>query len=254
MNTLSVILITRNEQANLHDCLSSVKDIAHEIVIVDSSSTDDTLAIASLFNAVISSPTDWPGFGAQKNRALDMATQDWVLSIDADERLTQELRDEIQAVLSNPLGDCYAIPRRSYYCGRLINYSGWNPDFVTRLFKRGTARFSDHLVHERLLTNNPVSKFNSPMLHYSVNNFSQVLHKIDRYSTDSAQQAFSAGKKSSVLNAVLHGFWAFIRTYFFKLGFLDGSHGLAVSISNAEGSYYRYLKLWLLNQKVNRVN
>ena len=254
MNTLSVIVITRNEQANLHDCLSSVKDIAHEIVVVDSSSTDDTLAIASSFNAVISSPTDWPGFGAQKNRALDMATQDWVLSIDADERLTQELRDEIQAVLSNPLGDCYSIPRRSYYCGRLINYSGWNPDFVTRLFKRGTARFSDHLVHERLLTNRPVSKFNSPMLHYSVNNFSQVLNKIDRYSTDSAQQAFLAGKMSSVLNAVLHGLWAFIRTYFFKLGFLDGAHGLAVSISNAEGSYYRYLKLWLLHEKVNRVN
>ena len=254
MNTLSVILITRNEQANLHDCLSSVKEIANEIVIVDSSSTDDTLAIASLFNAVISSPTDWPGFGAQKNRALDMATQDWVLSIDADERLTQELRDEIKAVLSNPLGDCYAIPRRSHYCGRLINYSGWNPDFVTRLFKRGTARFSDHLVHERLLTNSPVSNFTSPMLHYSVNNFSQVLHKIDRYSSDSAQQAFLAGKKSSVLNAVLHGLWAFIRTYFFKLGCLDGAHGLAVSISNAEGSYYRYLKLWLLHQKANRVN
>ena len=254
MNTLSVIVITRNEQANLHGCLSSVKDIAHEIVVVDSSSSDDTLAIASSFNAVISSPTDWPGFGAQKNRALDMATQNWVLSIDADERLTQELRDEIQAVLSNPPGDCYAIPRRSYYCGRLINYSGWNPDFVTRLFKRGAARFSDHLVHERLLTNSPVSKFNSPMLHYSVNNFSQVLNKIDRYSTDSAQQAFLAGKKSSVLNAVLHGIWAFIRTYFFKLGFLDGAHGLAVSISNAEGSYYRYLKLWLLHEKVNRVN
>lgn len=254
MNTLSVIVITRNEQANLHDCLSSVKDIAHEIVVVDSSSSDDTLAIASSFNAVISSPTDWPGFGAQKNRALDMATQNWVLSIDADERLTQELRDEIQAVLSNPPGDCYSIPRRSYYCGRLINYSGWNPDFVTRLFKRGTARFSDHLVHERLLTNRPVSKFNSPMLHYSVNNFSQVLNKIDRYSTDSAQQAFLAGKKSSVLNAVLHGLWAFIRTYFFKLGFLDGAHGFAISISNAEGSYYRYLKLWLLHEKVNRVN
>ena len=92
------------------------------------------------------------------------------------------------------------------------------------------------------------------MLHYSVNNFSQVLNKIDRYSTDSAQQAFLAGKKSSVLNAVLHGLWAFIRTYFFKLGFLDGAHGLAISISNAEGSYYRYLKLWLLHEKVNRVN
>jgi glycosyltransferase involved in cell wall biosynthesis len=254
MNTLSVIVITRNEQANLHDCLSSVKDIAHEIVVVDSSSTDETLAIASSFNAVISSPSDWPGFGAQKNRALDMATQDWVLSIDADERLTQELRDEIKAVLSNPLGDCYAIPRRSHYCGRLINYSGWNPDFVTRLFKRGTARFSDHLVHERVLSKSFIHKMKSCMLHFSMLNFSQVLNKIDRYSTDSAQQAFLVGKKSSVYKAVLHGFWTFIRTYIFKLGILDGSHGLALAISNAEGSYYRYLKLWLLNEKGSRVN
>lgn len=254
MNSLSVILITRNEQANLDACLSSIREIANEIVVVDSNSSDDTLAIAKSYNAVISSPSDWPGFGAQKNRALDLATQDWVLSIDADERLSQALRDEIKAVLSNPLADCYAIPRRSYYCGRLIDYSGWNPDFVTRLFKRGTSRFSDHLVHEKLLTSSPASSLKSPMLHFSVVNFSQVLSKIDRYSTDSAQQAFLAGKKSSVSKAVLHGFWAFVRTYFFKLGFLDGSHGLALAISNAEGSYYRYLKLWLLNSKVNRLD
>jgi glycosyltransferase involved in cell wall biosynthesis len=254
MHTLSVIVITRNEQANLDACLSSVREIANEIVIVDSSSTDETLSIAKSYNAVISSPTDWPGFGAQKNRALDLATQDWVLSIDADERLSKELRDEIRSVLSTPACDCFDIPRRSFYCGRLINHSGWNPDYVTRLFKRGTARFSNHLVHEKLLTNTQAQKLHSPMFHYSVINFSQVLNKIDRYSTDSAQQAFLAGKKSSVLNAVLHGVWAFIRTYIFKLGFLDGSHGLALSMSNAEGSYYRYLKLWLLNQKVDRAN
>ena len=254
MHTLSVIVITRNEQANLDACLSSVSEIANEIVIVDSLSTDETLSIANAYNAVISSPTDWPGFGAQKNRALDLATQDWVLSIDADERLSKELRDEIRSVLSHPASDCYDIPRRSFYCGRLINHSGWNPDYVTRLFKRGAARFSDHLVHERLITKTPPRKLNSPMFHYSVINFSQVLNKIDRYSTDSAQQAFLSGKKSSVLNAVFHGLWSFIRTYIFKLGFLDGSHGLALSISNAQGSYYRYLKLWLLNQKADRAN
>lgn len=254
MNTLSVILITRNEQANLDACLSSVKTIANEIVVVDSMSSDETLAIAKSYNAVISSPTDWPGFGAQKNRALDLATQDWVLSIDADERLSEALCEEIKAVLAHPAADCYAIPRRSYYCGRLIDYSGWNPDFVTRLFKRGTSRFSDHLVHEKLVTSSPALPLKSAMLHFSVTNFSQVLNKVDRYSTDSAQQAFLAGKKSSVSKAVLHGLWSFIRTYFFKRGFLDGPHGLALAISNAEGSYYRYLKLWLLNSKVNRVD
>ncbi|MFM7697905.1 MAG: glycosyltransferase family 2 protein [Limnohabitans sp.] len=254
MNSLSVILITRNEQANLDACLSSIREIANEIVVVDSNSSDDTLAIAKSYNAVISSPSDWPGFGAQKNRALDLATQDWVLSIDADERLSQALRDEIKAVLSNPLADCYAIPRRSYYCGRLIDYSGWNPDFVTRLFKRGTSRFSDDLIHEKLLPNGPVQKLSAPMIHYSFRTFSDVLQKIDRYSTDSAQQAFQSGKSSSVATAVFHGCWAFFRTYFLKRGFLDGGHGLALAISNAQGSYYRYLKLWLLNQKADRAH
>jgi len=254
MNTLSVIVITRNEQANLHDCLSSVKSIANEIVIVDSASTDDTIAIAKSFGAVISSPADWPGFGAQKNRALDLATQDWVLSIDADERLSNALCNEIQAVLSSPHVNCFAIPRRSFYCGRMINYSGWNPDYVTRLFKRGTARFSNDLVHEKLLPEGSIQQLRAPMLHYSVNDFSNVLGKVDRYSTDSALQAFELGKNSSVLNAVLHGAWAFFRTYFLKRGFLDGAHGLALAISNAEGSYYRYLKLWLLQQKADRAN
>ena len=254
MNTLSVIIITRNEQSNLDACLSSVCEVADEIVIVDSFSTDDTLSIAKSYRAVISSPPDWLGFGTQKNRALDLATKDWVLSIDADERLTKELQNEIKAVLSNPLGDCYAIPRRSYYCGHLINYSGWNPDFVTRLFKRGTARFSDHLVHEKLVITGSKQYLKQPMLHFSFIDFSQVLQKVDRYSTDSAQQAFALHKTSSVFNAVFHGAWAFIRTYFLKFGFLDGSHGLALAISNAEGSYYRYLKLWLLNQRVDRAN
>lgn len=254
MNTLSVIIITRNEQANLDACLTSVCEIADEIVIVDSFSTDDTLSIAKSYKAVISSPPDWLGFGTQKNRALDLATKDWVLSIDADERLTKELQNEIKAVLSNPLGDCYAIPRRSYYCGRLINYSGWNPDFVTRLFKRGTARFSDHLVHEKLVITGSKQFLKQPMLHFSFIDFSQVLQKVDRYSTDSAQQAFALHKTSSVFNAVFHGAWAFFRTYFLKFGFLDGGHGLALAISNAEGSYYRYLKLWLLNQRVDRAN
>jgi hypothetical protein len=136
----------------------------------------------------------------------------------------------------------------------MINYSGWNPDYVTRLFKRGTARFSNDLVHEKLLPEGSIQQLRAPMLHYSVNDFSNVLGKVDRYSTDSALQAFERGKKSSVLNAVLHGAWAFFRTYFLKRGFLDGAHGLALAISNAEGSYYRYLKLWLLQQKADRAN
>jgi len=247
MPTLSVILITRNEEANLRDCLTSLGGLAQQVVVVDTASTDRTIEIATEWGATLSQPADWPGFGPQKNRALDLATGEWVLSLDADERLTPELRSEIAAVLANPeKATCFAIPRLSWYCGRFIRHSGWSPDYVDRLFKRGTARFSDDLVHERLIASGPVTKLASPMLHYSFMDFSQVLQKIDRYSSASAQQAFARGKRGSVGKAVLHGLWAFIRTYFIRAGFLDGSQGLALAISNAEGSYYRYLKLWLL--------
>jgi glycosyltransferase involved in cell wall biosynthesis len=251
MKSLSVILITKNEEKNLEDCLASISDIADEIIVVDSNSDDQTINIAKKYGALISTPNDWPGFGKQKNRALSLASKEWVLSLDADERLTKDLLLEIRDVLNAPQSDCYSIPRLSWYCGRFMRHSGWNPDYVDRLFKRGTAVFSDHLVHERLLPNGIAIKLKSPILHYSFRDFSQVLQKIDRYSTDSATQALNKGVKSSVPKAVFHGLWTFLRTYFFKLGFLDGAQGLALAISNAEGSYYRYLKLWLMQSKNN---
>jgi glycosyltransferase involved in cell wall biosynthesis len=253
MPTLSVILITRNEEANLRACLASLDGLAQQVVIVDSASTDGTVEIAREFDATIAQPADWPGFGPQKNRALDLATGDWVLSLDADERLTPQLRSEIAVKLSQPgAHTCFSITRLSWYCGRFMKHSGWNPDYVDRLFLRGSARFSDDLVHERLLTKGPVLKLKNHMLHYSYLDYSQVLQKIDRYSSASAKQAFAKGKKGSITTAILHGLWAFIKTYFIKAGFLDGSHGLALAISNAEVSYYRYLKLWLLEaQKKN---
>jgi glycosyltransferase involved in cell wall biosynthesis len=253
MPTLSVILITRNEEANLADCLTSLEGIAQQIVVVDTNSSDSTLEIAKNHGAVISQPADWPGFGPQKNRALDLATCEWVLSLDADERLTQALRNEILTAIHHSAHvDCFAIPRLSWYCGRFIRHSGWNPDYVDRLFKRGTARFSDDLVHERLIPNGQVAKLENPMLHYSFMNFSQVLQKIDRYSTASAEQAFAKGRRSTPLKAILHGLWAFIRTYFIRAGFLDGYQGLALALSNAEGSYYRYMKIWLLQNQADK--
>jgi glycosyltransferase involved in cell wall biosynthesis len=253
MPTLSVILITRNEEANLADCLASLEGIAQQIVVVDTNSTDLTLQIAKNHGAVIAQPADWPGFGPQKNRALELATGEWVLSLDADERLTPALRSEILTAIHHPAQvDCFAIPRLSWYCGRFIRHSGWSPDYVDRLFKRGAARFSDDLVHERLIPNGQVAKLENPMLHFSFMNFSQVLQKIDRYSTASAEQAFAKGKRSSPLKAILHGLWAFIRTYFLRAGFLDGYQGLALALSNAEGSYYRYMKIWLIQNQTEK--
>ncbi len=251
--TISAVLITHNEAENLPDCLASLQDWVDEIVVVDNHSSDDTVRIAQQHGAKVLQTPDWPGFGVQKNRALDLATCDWVLSIDADERVTPELMAEIQSILATePMLKAYEIPRLSWYCGKFIRHAGWRPDFVLRLFERGSARFSDDLVHERVVPTGKVGQLKHALLHYSYRNFSQVLHKVNAYSSASAQQAFASGKRSSVAGAMGHGAWAFFRTYVLRAGFLDGSHGLALSISNAQTSYYKYLKLWQMAQDLDK--
>ena len=252
--TLSLIVITRNEAHNLHDCLQSVQGLANEVVVVDSNSTDATRDIALQYGAVVLQPSDWPGFGPQKQRALDAASCDWVLSLDADERVTPELAQEIRSVLmsdAQQASAAYQMPRLSWYCGTFIRHSGWQPDHVLRLFPRTHARFSDDLVHERVVSDLPLKTLRHHLLHYSYLNFSQVLSKTDAYSTASAQQAFAKGKRATVASAVGHGAWAFFRTYVIRAGFLDGAHGLALAISNAEASYYKYLKLWWMGQQAH---
>jgi glycosyltransferase involved in cell wall biosynthesis len=253
--TLSAIVITRNEAHNLHDCLQSMRGLVDEIIVVDSQSTDATVAIAQQHGAKVAQPVDWPGFGPQKNRALDMATCEWVFSIDADERVTPDLAAEIKQVLQtgHPAA-AYKLPRLSSYCGKFIHHAGWQPDYVLRLFRRGTAKFSDDLVHERVVTELSVVALHNYLLHYSYLNFSQVLSKVDAYSTASAKQAFARGKRSSFSGALGHGAWAFFRTYVTRRGFMDGAHGLALSISNAETSYYKYLKLWQMQNACETTN
>ena len=247
--TLSAIVITRNEAHNLGDCLASLQGWIDEIVVVDSHSTDDTLAIARRYGAKVSQPEGWPGFGPQKNRALDLATSDWVLSIDADERVTPALAIEIRGILASGAdAAAYEIPRLSWYCGKFIHHAGWRPDHVLRLFPRLHAQFSQDLVHERVVTTLPCMQLQNDLLHYSYRDFSQVLAKVDAYSTASAKQALARGKRATVGSAVGHGAWAFFRTYVLRAGFLDGGHGLALAISNAETSYYKYLKIWALQQ------
>ncbi len=252
MYELSVIIITKNESSNIRDCLNSLVGVANEVIVLDSGSTDDTCKIATECGVKVVLRDDWKGFGEQKNRALELVEKDWVLSIDADERLSPELNSEIKDVLSNPLVDCYLIPRKSWYCGRFIKHSGWRPDYVARLFKKGAASFSTKLVHEKLEYSGPTKKLNSNLIHYSFVDFSQVLTKMDAYSTHSAQQMYQAGRRAGILSAIGHGLWSFFRTYFLKLGFLDGGQGFMLAVSNAQGSYYRYLKLWLLENEIKK--
>lgn len=245
--SLSVIIITKNEAHDLRDCLESIA-WADEIIVLDSGSSDNTLSIAREFTANVYSSTEWQGFGIQKNRLLSYATQDWVLSLDADERVDAALKSEIQQVLISPKLDIYFMPRLSSFCGRFIHHSGWRPDYVARLFKRGSAKFSNHLVHESLIFTKPAAYLTQSLLHLSYKNLDEVLDKMQRYAMLGAAELHAKNKRSSLLGAIGHGFWAFIRTYIIRRGFLDGAHGLMLAINNAETTYYKYLQLYFLRK------
>jgi glycosyltransferase involved in cell wall biosynthesis len=247
--TLSVIIITKNEASFIEDCLSSVA-WADEIIVVDAGSSDNTVNIAKKMGAKLSIFSDWQGFGIQKNRALALATKDWVLSIDADERISSDLKTEIQEAIHQKDRDtAFELPRLSSYCGQFIHHSGWRPDYILRLFPRGKATFSDDLVHERVVFDGKVKQLKHSITHLSYEDLDEVLDKVNRYSTAGARMLFEKGKPGSLTKAILHGLWAFIRTYVVKRGFLDGKMGLILAISNAETTYYRYLKLMMLNRK-----
>ena len=250
--SLSVIIISQDEEASIEDCLQSVK-WADEIVVVDSGSADKTIEICQSYRAKFSSQTNWLGFGVQKNRALALASGKWILSIDADERVTPELQKEILEIIKNqPANTAFYIPRKSSYCGKFIHNSGWTPDYVLRLFPKQNAKFTDDLVHERVVFDGVIKKLKHPLLHLSYTSLEEVLEKTNRYSSDGAQMMRQRGKKSSLSKAIFHGFWAFFRTYIIKLGFLDGRMGLILAISNAETTYYRYLKLMMLSDNKNK--
>ncbi len=248
MTTLSVIIITKNEAAHIEACLDSVA-FADEIIVVDSGSVDATCELARGKGAKVTVTHDWPGFGRQKNRALDLATSDWVLSIDADERVTPELADAIKRELAGPRAKAYKIARLSWFAGRWIRHSGWWPDYVLRLFERGQGRFKDVPVHESVLTDQPVAVLDGHFLHYPYADLESMIAKINRYSTDAAAIQHAKGRKTSIAGALGRAFWTFVRIYVLRRGFLDGKQGLLLAGMAATGSFYRYSKLALLNQE-----
>ena len=246
--SLSVVVITRNEAEAIRPCLESVA-WADDIVVLDSASSDGTPDICRGMGARVVEAGDWPGFGPQKNRAIAHATGDWVLSLDADERVTPELRREIEAAMARGTHAAYRMPRLSRYVSRYMRHSGWHPDHVVRLFRRGRARFSDDLVHERLVVDGDIGTLTEPLVHEAFTSLEEVLEKVNRYSTAGAEMAHRRGRRSGLAGAVVRGLWTFLRTYFLKGGFLDGREGFMLAVSNAEGTYYRHLKLMLLAEK-----
>lgn len=247
MPRLSVIVIAKNEAAHIGDCLDSVAFADERIVVVDKS-VDDTAAIAAAKGARVVDHA-FTGFGAQKNFALSQASGDWVLSIDADERVTPALAAEIVQAMNDGKADGYDMPRLSSFCGRQMRHSGWYPDYVLRLFRRGKARFSDDLVHERVICDGTVERLRNDLLHAPVARLEDALSRMDRYSTSGAAMTVARGKRVSFSSGITHGLWSFFRTYILRGGFLDGREGFLLAVANAEGTYYRYMKAWLAGRK-----
>lgn len=245
---LTVTVITLNESANIAAALESVS-WADEIVVVDAHSRDDTVAIAQRFtNRVI--VRDWPGYIPQKNFAAASAAHDWILSIDADERVTPELAAEIRALLaSEPAHSGYRVPRLSHYLGRWIRSTDWYPDYQLRLYDRRRGQWEGRYVHESVRVQGEPGRLSSNLLHYTYRDVSHHLQTIDRYTSLAARQMYEDGRRCGLRHLLLNPAAAFLRNYVAKGGFRDGRVGLIVSLLNSYYVLLKAVKLWELQQR-----
>lgn len=247
MTTLTVIIAAKNEAHNISECVKSAS-FADEVLVLDSGSTDGTQELATTAGAKVIS-TDWPGYGPQQTRGIKLATSDWVLSLDADERISEKLRGEILEAIQTERADGFRIPRLSSLCGTFIHHGGWRPDYTLRLVKREKAGFTDHFLHAKMTVNGNKSDLRESLIHYSYRDLDDVLEKLNRYASGNAKDLYQKGVKGSLTKAITHGLWAFFRTYVLWAGFLDGRYGFILAVYNAESTYYKYLKLSALQEK-----
>jgi glycosyltransferase involved in cell wall biosynthesis len=241
---LSVTIITKNEAANIAAALDSVA-WADERIVVDSCSADGTAAIAARHGARVES-REWPGYIAQKNYAASLAANDWILSLDADERVSPELAAEIQTTLAGePAARGYRIPRVTFHLGRWIRTTDWYPDHQLRLYDRRAAEWTGKYVHEGVTVNGPIGRLGHELQHYAYRDIDEHMETIERYTTLAAQQMFDAGRRATFFDVAVQPKFAFFRNYVLKRGFLDGTAGLIISRMNA---YYVFLKFAKLRE------
>ena len=238
---ISATIITFNEERNIARAIESLR-CCDEIVVVDSGSVDRTAEIATKLGArVIDSP--WRGFAGQKNLAAEQASHDWVLSLDADEALSEALEGEIwQLKKSGPVYDAYTMPRMAQYLGRWILHSGWYPDRKVRLYNRAHARWVGDYVHESVQVRGAIGHLESNLLHFTCNSLSEHLKTMDRYTTLAAEQLIAQGSPIGWRHLLLDPGWTFVQTYFLKRGFLDGIEGLAIAYMAALYNFLKYAK------------
>jgi glycosyltransferase involved in cell wall biosynthesis len=247
MQKISAVIITLNEAQFIGQCLKSLEDVADEIIVVDSFSTDTTEEICNNYKTRFIRHA-FESYVDQKNYALSMATYPYVLSLDADEALSDELKKSILAVRDNPGSDGYRFNRRNNYCGKWINHSRWYPDRQLRLFNKSKGKWVGPNPHDRFMPDpgSRITLLKGDLQHWNYSSFSDHIDKINRFSTISANEYFKAGKKAGPCAASVHCFWSFFRSYILRAGFLDGYIGFAGSSITAWGSFLKYSKLRML--------
>ncbi|MAO08435.1 MAG: glycosyl transferase family 2 [Alteromonas sp.] len=249
-NKISALAITLNEAEVLEDFLKSL-DFVDEIIIVDSFSSDQTKAIATSFEKVKWFERTFDNFSEQKNFAISKASHDWLLFFDPDEEITSEVKEEILETLENPKADAYFIRRQLYFMGKKINYSGFQTDWVIRLFHKKHGRYNGNLVHETLQVQGTTAKLKSRVPHHTYKSFDDYTHKLHKYSALQARMLYEKKKKPSLFHFIFRPFYRFWHQYLIRLGILDGKEGFILAYINAFSVFKRYLNLWLLYRKIN---
>ena len=246
--SLSLIILTKNSEAHIQECLASVS-WADEIVILDSGSTDNTLDICRQFTNKITITEDWPGFGIQKNRALSQATKDWVLELDSDEVLDPRLQTSIRQTLIKPEYDAYQIQVIAYFLNQKIRFSGW-AKYKLRLFRRNIGKYDNSLIHETLIHQaKKVGRLAYPIYNHTCDNVEQLLDKSRLYIVSGAEKRYAQGKRSGIMRAFIKGILRALKSYIFRLGFLDGKAGFIIAVGNFYQTFYVHLQLWYLDKK-----
>jgi glycosyltransferase involved in cell wall biosynthesis len=249
MSKLSVYVIAYNDEPNMRACLESVAGWADELIVVDSHSTDNTAAIAQAFTDKVYQ-VDFKGFGELRNQALSFCSNEWVFSLDSDERMTPELREEIRQVLTlGPEADAYFVPRKNFFLGRWIRHCGWYPDYrQPQLFRKSRFRYRQELVHESFDCDGRVSHLTQPALQYPFRGIDHYIAKQDRYSDLMARRMVEQGHQFSAYQMVTHPFGAFFKMYLQRMGFLDRMPGLILSGLYAYYTFMKYAKVWELTR------
>jgi glycosyltransferase involved in cell wall biosynthesis len=248
---VSVTIITLNEAEHIADAIDSAA-WADEVIVVDSGSADDTIAIAGRKGARVSTRA-WNGYVDQKNYAATLAANDWIFSLDADERIPPALASEVQSLLqSEPARRGYRVPRVTFHLGRWIRTTDFYPDYQTRLYDRRAARWHGQYVHESVRVDGPIGYLRNDLQHYSFRDLSDQVQRLNAYSTLAARQMHEAGRRASAFDLLIHPPAAFLRNYVLRRGVLDGGAGLIVSLMNAYGVFLKFAKLWEIEKGVGR--